>query len=213
MSSQSPYDVESGELLRLIESDLKETNGVLARVVTSRDAVRPALVTILTAVVGFGLTQKDYRITLLAVPLITFAAFVEARHDALYVKTISRARVLEHGVERFVTLLVTQDSAQKAVIKADILDSGELYEYGINRSFRKSSKNDMWIAVNRRYSYAIYVILLVVAGGVALAQYVAADDDGGSTPVCFESFVPEEVDSSGDGVAMNASELRLIPCR
>lgn len=198
------------ELLRLIEADLKETNAVLSRVVAARDAVRPAAVTVMAAIVGFGLTQEDYRLTVLAVLIVAFSVFLESRHDALYMQLISRARVLEHAVERYVTYLSAQEESQRALLLDEIDSSAALYEFGVNRSFRRTTLKDLVAAVRRRHSYLIYLVLVAVVVAVALVQVATVDNnDTDPVPVCFESVAAV---GSDEGTTLSATELRLAPC-
>ena len=156
----------------------------------ARDAVRPAAVTVMAAIVGFGLTQADFRLTALALLILAFSVFLESRHDALYMQLISRARVLEHIVERHVAYLAAQDETQKKLLLGQIDSSYSLYEFGVNRSFRKTVWDDLASAIRRRHSYLVYFILALVVAAVAIAQYATEDDgDNSTTPVCFESAV------------------------
>src|SRR2546430_1336106 len=105
MADEAGVDETEKERIRLVETDLAQTNDFIKGVLATGAALRGSAVTVWLALLGFGVQQRSTALCLLAVGVPIVFLVADGYHGWLYAEASGHARSLERLVSSYYDML------------------------------------------------------------------------------------------------------------
>ncbi len=186
------------EIIRIIETDHAATTELISRLTTLRVGLRGVVITLGSSLLGLALTQRNWIIAAVGIPIVVAGAFAESRTDFLIRLAHNRSVRLEHKIQTYVSHLIEKGAVGEDA-KRKFQREIDTYQFGISRSLRSPY---IWKALGDSAKSALF--WLYAAFAVALLAVVLFT--GLTTPPIQSNSVGCIKLSTG-----NVIELRELP--
>ena len=198
------------EIIRIIETDHAATTELISRLTTLRVGLRGLVITLGSSLLGIALTQRNWIIAAVGIPIVVAGAFTEARTDFLVRLAHNRSVRLEHRIQAYVSHLIEKGAVGEDA-KRKFQREIDTYQFGISRSLRGPS---IWKALGDSVKGApfwLYAAFAAALLAVALLTGLITSPSQPNSVGCIKSSTGGVIELR-ELPTIRTGELMLVEC-
>lgn len=202
------FSANAKEAAKLLETDLKAGADFIARVLTLRTASRAVVVSLVSALAVYSLTNHAWAPAVVGLIVAVTGLLSEAYSEFIQNITHNRLTQLEHKVQAYISYLI-EDGPVANDAKRRLTTELATYQFGTSRSLRGSS---IWKTLKVAWRtlgfwlHTCLIILMIIATILGISG-----DDKSDAAICFRTASGTQI-RVHEMPVLSGGPIEMIPC-
>jgi hypothetical protein len=207
-NSGDDFSANAKEAARILEADLKAGADFIARVLTLRTASRAVVVSLVSALAVYSLTNHAWAPAVVGLIVATTGLLSEAHSEFIQSITHNRLTRLEHKVQSYISYLI-EDGPVANDAKRRLTTDLATYQFGTSRSLRGSSILKTLRVAWRTLGFWLHACLILLMIFATILGFVG--NDNADAGICFRTASGTQIQVHEMPV-ISGGPIEMIPC-